>query len=347
MLFVEVDNCTEPADVLAAKFEKYVRYFRARMKNSAGREVPAWRALYRPSGRDGHRPVLVVFNPGTRIGPMALKNRMNTVMELTRTVWSGDWHSHPGYGATETERDGFHDYDDAIPLLFTTLERLQAGGPRGVVAVRPPPVGTPPRRSRQPVRPNGLVGPYRTTPPAAPAGRRGAQRRAGATDLGMGFETRPGPLVQRICPGACTCSGSALRAVRTTGHPPGRGRRCPVRSARGRPALSDVSQRHAPVPDPARHAVRAAFPRKVARPPFRAWLGPATAEHSRPGSGCRVLSLRVPVRGLRPVRCRVQRRPLEAVARPPMRGGAGPCEGWWPGRGRALRAAHHHWGALS
>ncbi|MFG2441032.1 replication-relaxation family protein [Streptomyces sp. NPDC048508] len=44
VLFVEVDNCTEPADVLAAKFEKYVRYFRARTKSSLGTEMPAWRA---------------------------------------------------------------------------------------------------------------------------------------------------------------------------------------------------------------------------------------------------------------------------------------------------------------
>ncbi|WP_051901040.1 replication-relaxation family protein [Streptomyces aureus] len=129
VLFVEVDNCTESADVLAAKFEKYVRYFRARMKSSLGTEMPAWRAHYRPSGRDGHPPVLIVFNPGTRIGPQALKNRMNTVMHLTRTVWSGAWHAYPDYGA----QDGYYDYDDAIPILFTTLDRLRDGGPRGVV----------------------------------------------------------------------------------------------------------------------------------------------------------------------------------------------------------------------
>ncbi|MFI5998532.1 replication-relaxation family protein [Streptomyces sp. NPDC051362] len=133
VLFVEVDNCTEPADVLAAKFEKYIRYFRARIKSSLGTEMPAWRAHYRPSGRDGHPPVLIVFNPGTRIGAQALKNRVNTVMDLTRTQWSGAWHPDPGYGAPEGERDGYHDYDDAIPILFTTLDRLKAHGPRGVV----------------------------------------------------------------------------------------------------------------------------------------------------------------------------------------------------------------------
>ncbi|WP_331718585.1 replication-relaxation family protein (plasmid) [Streptomyces sp. NBC_00289] len=131
VLFVEVDNCTESAAILAAKFEKYLRYFRVKIKNSVGKDMPAWRALYRPSGRDGHPPILIVFNPGTRTGPQALKNRMNTVMELTRTAWSGDYHPDRGYGAQD--KDGFYDYTDAIPLLFTTLDRLQADSPRGVV----------------------------------------------------------------------------------------------------------------------------------------------------------------------------------------------------------------------
>ncbi|WP_328665185.1 replication-relaxation family protein [Streptomyces sp. NBC_00328] len=65
VLFVEVDNCTESADTLAAKFEKYLRYFRSKTKNSLGGEMPAWRSLYRPSDRDGHPPLVVVFNPGT------------------------------------------------------------------------------------------------------------------------------------------------------------------------------------------------------------------------------------------------------------------------------------------
>ncbi|MFE2972700.1 hypothetical protein ACFXKC_56105 [Streptomyces sp. NPDC059340] len=82
--------------------------------------------------REGHPPVVVVFNPGTRTGPQALKNRMNTVMELTRLVWSGSYHgAGGGYGAEE--RDGYYDYADAIPLLFTTLDRLQTSGPRTAV----------------------------------------------------------------------------------------------------------------------------------------------------------------------------------------------------------------------
>jgi hypothetical protein len=132
VLFVEVDNCTEAADTLAAKFEKYLRYFRLKTKNPLGSESPVWRTQYPSTSGEGHPPVVVVFNPGTRTGPQALKNRMNTVMELTRLVWSGSYHgAGGGYGAEE--RDGYYDYADAIPLLFTTLERLQTSGPRTAV----------------------------------------------------------------------------------------------------------------------------------------------------------------------------------------------------------------------
>ncbi|MFF2520279.1 hypothetical protein [Streptomyces sp. NPDC058086] len=87
---------------------------------------------YPSTGREGHPPAVVVFNPGTRTGPQALKNRMNTVMELTRLVWSGSYHgAGGGYGAEEG--DGYYDYADAIPLLFTTLDRLQTSGPRTAV----------------------------------------------------------------------------------------------------------------------------------------------------------------------------------------------------------------------
>ncbi len=48
---------------------------------------------------------MAVFNPGTRTGPQALKNRMNTVMELTRLVWSGSYHLADG-GSGFEERDG-------------------------------------------------------------------------------------------------------------------------------------------------------------------------------------------------------------------------------------------------
>ncbi|TRO55526.1 replication-relaxation family protein, partial [Streptomyces sp. IB201691-2A2] len=132
VLFVEVDNCTETPERLAAKFEKYRTYFRLKTKTPQGHDVPVWRSRYAATGRDGHPPVAVVFNPGTRTGPESLKNRMNTVLQQTRDVWSGTYQWHGTYGAGE-ERDGYYDYADAIPVLFTTLDRLQADGPHAAV----------------------------------------------------------------------------------------------------------------------------------------------------------------------------------------------------------------------
>lgn len=128
VLLVEVDNCTESADVLARKFDRYLRFFRLKAKDHQGRDTPLWRTLYPAAGREGYPPIAVVFNPGSRLGKVALKNRMNRVMELTRTIWSGSYRHKGSYG-----QDGYYDYADAIPLLFTTLGRLQAHGPLDAV----------------------------------------------------------------------------------------------------------------------------------------------------------------------------------------------------------------------
>ncbi|MFG3172288.1 hypothetical protein [Streptomyces sp. NPDC048200] len=69
---------------------------------------------------------MFVLNPGIRIGPQVLKNRMNTVMERTQPIWSGGCQADRGYGKG---RDGYYDFKEAIPVLFTTVDRLQASGP--------------------------------------------------------------------------------------------------------------------------------------------------------------------------------------------------------------------------
>ncbi|MFD7438375.1 hypothetical protein [Streptomyces sp. NPDC059861] len=119
-----------PADVVAAKSDKYLRFFRLKSKDHRGGEVPAWRNLYPPTGREGHPPVAVVCNPGTRRGSQALKNRMNAVMTETRAIWSGSF-ERMGIGVENP--DGYYNYANAIPILFTTLERLQTHGPRAAV----------------------------------------------------------------------------------------------------------------------------------------------------------------------------------------------------------------------
>ncbi|MFF1519889.1 hypothetical protein [Streptomyces sp. NPDC058305] len=57
---------------------------------------------------------------------------MTTVLNGTRQIWSGDYQAGPGYGALD-ERDGYWDFTDAIPVLFITLDRLEAGGPHAAV----------------------------------------------------------------------------------------------------------------------------------------------------------------------------------------------------------------------
>ncbi|MCX4451311.1 hypothetical protein ACIOEZ_17045 [Streptomyces sp. NPDC087866] len=43
LLFVEVDNCHETADEFGDKLEKYARFFRRQVKDTAGQAQPMWR----------------------------------------------------------------------------------------------------------------------------------------------------------------------------------------------------------------------------------------------------------------------------------------------------------------
>ncbi|MEU2587363.1 hypothetical protein ABZ612_31530 [Streptomyces avermitilis] len=113
---------TESDDVLAAKFEKYRWFFRLKGKDHRGHDVPLWRSLYPSTGREGYPPLVVVFDPGTRLGEQALKNRMNRVMDLAREHWSG---SYKNMGSHNQAPGGYYDYSDAIPLLKAAVA---AGG---------------------------------------------------------------------------------------------------------------------------------------------------------------------------------------------------------------------------
>ncbi|WP_353963277.1 hypothetical protein [Streptomyces sp. NBC_01549] len=46
--FMEADNCTEDASVIAAKFDKYMRHYRRKVKDTDGLDKPMWRAGPRP-----------------------------------------------------------------------------------------------------------------------------------------------------------------------------------------------------------------------------------------------------------------------------------------------------------
>ncbi|WEH43952.1 replication-relaxation family protein [Streptomyces sp. AM 2-1-1] len=126
LLFIEVDNCHETPEELAAKLEKYARFFRRKAKDTDGRERPMWRTRWTvPQGRYGdtpHPPVLLVFN---HIGERNPDRTVPRLQELTRHLWQG-----------ERQRGGHHLYDQKIPIMAVTLPNLQKYGPADAVFLR-------------------------------------------------------------------------------------------------------------------------------------------------------------------------------------------------------------------
>ncbi|MEV8062487.1 replication-relaxation family protein [Streptomyces antimycoticus] len=123
LLFIEVDNCTEEAVLIARKFDKYARFFQRKEKDTDGIEKPLWRTRW--SGREReryervqHPPVLLVFH---QVGKRSAKTQMAKVAELTRYHWQGRWN----------EKEGYHSYEGRIPIVATTLELLREHGAAG------------------------------------------------------------------------------------------------------------------------------------------------------------------------------------------------------------------------
>lgn len=122
LLFIEVDNCTEEAVLIAAKFDKYARFFKRKEKDTDGIEKPMWRTRWSAPEWETfervHPPVLLVFH---QVGKRSAKSQMAKVADLTRAHWQGRWHGEGGY----------HSYDGCIPVVATTLELLREHGPTG------------------------------------------------------------------------------------------------------------------------------------------------------------------------------------------------------------------------
>ncbi|MCP9213270.1 replication-relaxation family protein [Streptomyces sp. NEAU-Y11] len=122
LLFLEADNCTEDAALIAAKFDKYARFFKRKERDTDGIEKPMWRTRWSAPEWEGyervHPPVLVVFH---HVGKRSAKNQMAKVADLTRPHWHGKW----------DREDGYHSYDGRIPIVATTLELLREHGPAG------------------------------------------------------------------------------------------------------------------------------------------------------------------------------------------------------------------------
>jgi hypothetical protein len=122
LLFVEIDNCYESAQVLAAKIDKYMRFGQRKVKDVDGRERPMRRTRWWvPDGRHGdqpHPPLLLVFN---RVGPRNPHTVIAQLAELTHRHWQG------------TAHDGFHMYDGKLPIVVTGMKQLQEHGPAGAI----------------------------------------------------------------------------------------------------------------------------------------------------------------------------------------------------------------------
>ncbi|MFF9453572.1 replication-relaxation family protein [Streptomyces flaveolus] len=101
LLFIEVDNCTEEAVLIAQKFDKYARFFQRQEKDTDGIEKPMWRTRWSAPPSDEyervHPPVLLVFH---QAGQRSAKNQMARVADLTRHHWQGRWHPEGGYHPT-------------------------------------------------------------------------------------------------------------------------------------------------------------------------------------------------------------------------------------------------------
>jgi hypothetical protein len=137
LLMVEVDRCTESAHVLADKVAVYADFYARRVRPpalpaSAGRgtigdmtTVPYWETLYPRTGLPGLSPLAIVL---TGAGPTALANRIRTVADLSREHWAGQERAGYNYGSPADD-DFCLDFTGKIPLVMTTLDRLQQHGP--------------------------------------------------------------------------------------------------------------------------------------------------------------------------------------------------------------------------
>ncbi|MGW6914707.1 hypothetical protein ACWGB8_12960 [Kitasatospora sp. NPDC054939] len=135
VLMVEVDRSTMSPERVAQKFTAYRELFRVKVKDNdpaladedaADRMVHWWRRTWPGHTREGYPPVALVF---TGAGPLALANRQQAVADLSAPCWRGQWW---GFDRDDTD-DGWRTYDDAVPVVATTLQLLAEHGPLGPV----------------------------------------------------------------------------------------------------------------------------------------------------------------------------------------------------------------------
>jgi hypothetical protein len=198
LLFVEVDNCFEDAALIAAKFDKYMRFFRRKAKDTDGTERPMWRTRWpAPEARHGdtpHPPVLLVFH---RLGP---RNPSRTVARLKNLTWQ-HWQG-------EACQD-FTTYDGKIPIVATGLNMLREQGPEGEVFHRFAAPASSPFARRSAIRAG-----TQATPADAPTVRQGPEHPV-SRSVPLGWRPvrrRPGRAQPPPSPARSPGSEGSLRA---------------------------------------------------------------------------------------------------------------------------------------
>ncbi|MGW2402471.1 replication-relaxation family protein [Kitasatospora sp. NPDC001664] len=136
VLMVEVDRSTMSPERVAAKFTAYRELFCTKVKSTdpaladedlEDRLVHWWRRAWPDHDRPGYPPVALVV---TDASPAALANRQEKVAALARDAVGAAWWTMPG---DEAGGDGWHKYEDAVPVVATTLELLAGHGPLGPI----------------------------------------------------------------------------------------------------------------------------------------------------------------------------------------------------------------------
>ncbi|MFI5987330.1 replication-relaxation family protein [Streptomyces sp. NPDC051555] len=125
LLFLEVDNGTEPPSVLADKIRRYRKFF-VRTATTGGPVL--WRTVWEAPVSRVHPPVAIVFTK--RMGTEAMQTRMRRVAELCQDEWLGM--RKVDYDP-KVSRDGYFDYQGRVPVVVTHLDRLAELGPHGPI----------------------------------------------------------------------------------------------------------------------------------------------------------------------------------------------------------------------
>ncbi|WP_051969660.1 replication-relaxation family protein [Kitasatospora azatica] len=136
VLMVEVDRSTMAPARVAAKLTAYRELFRVKVRDNdparfgeepADRTVHWWRSAYPGHSHAGYPPVALVV---TDAGPLALANRQEAVSGLSAECWRGQRYT---VHRDDNDGDGWREYDDAVPIVATTLELLAEHGPLGPI----------------------------------------------------------------------------------------------------------------------------------------------------------------------------------------------------------------------